>query len=96
MKIMYECEHCHTQFADREVCELHEFAHLNGINRIRYWIMNILHRRPCKYCSNVYYVYGCEENCKYPDCHYSNGYRDFKPSENIYEKLKEEGMPNDI
>lgn len=90
MKIMYECEHCRTQFADREVCELHECAHLNGINRIKYWIMNILHQRPCKYCSNVYYVYGCEENCPYTQCTYSNMYKDFNPNDEILTMLRKE------
>lgn len=87
MKFIYECEYCKKQFTDRDACVVHECGHLHGVEAIKYYITNILHKCPCKYCNHVYYVYGCEEDCRYPYCTYSNNYENFTPGQAVWEDL---------
>lgn len=78
MRIKYECSYCGQQFNSKLLCYGHEIdKHLEGVDKIKYCIINVLDEDPCQYCKNVYYVYGCEPNCSYKHCAYSNNYKDF-------------------
>lgn len=78
MKIIYECEYCHKQFDNKAMCETHEMLHLHDIDRLKYYVIHVLNDRPCSYCANAYYAYGCERGCAYPYCNEKNNYRCFK------------------
>lgn len=82
MKIIYECEHCHRQFNSEIDCILHEGSHLDGIERIKFYIIYGLKHNPCDHCNNAYYVYTCEFNCAHKDCNRMNNYKDFVLKEN--------------
>lgn len=78
MKVKYECSYCHKQFQDRQQCYEHEMdEHLQGADKIKYCIINVLDENPCRYCKNLYYIYGSEPNCSHNHCAYNNNYKDF-------------------
>ena len=78
MKTLYECEYCGKQFTDKNTCLRHEESHLDDMDKFKYHILCVNKESLCKYCKNVYYVYGVEENCEYKDCCSENCYKDFK------------------
>lgn len=78
MRIKYECSYCEQQFNTEQQCYDHEMdEHFEGVDKIKYCIVNILNEDLCQYCKNVYYVYGCEPNCSHKHCVSSNNYKDF-------------------
>lgn len=79
MKIKFECDYCQKQFEDKYECHDHELSeHINDADKIKYCIINILNEDICSYCSELYYVYGCEPDCSHKDCKRDNNYKDFK------------------
>lgn len=78
MKILYKCEYCNKQFDNQHQCAMHELSHLDEDASVRYYIQNIMRDSLCKYCTSVYYVYGCELNCDYRTCGPENNYENFK------------------
>lgn len=78
MKIKYECEYCHEQFATKDECLKHEILHLHDVDRFKYYVKNVLNQDICSYCANAYYVYNCERNCAYHNCNRENNHRYFK------------------
>jgi len=77
MKVIYECETCHQQFANKDNCLLCEYSHLDNYDNYKYYLMNIAKDDICKFCANSYYVYGCELNCSHKNCNRANNYKDF-------------------
>ena len=77
MKIWYECEKCHKQFACEKQCRVHEALHLDDVERAKYLIQHFLHEDICTHCAHVFYVYGVEPDCMFGDCGPSNNYKDF-------------------
>ena len=79
MKIIYQCEFCNKQFDNANICKYHEMLHLSTIDKFKYYICNIEGQDLCKYCNHIYYVYGCEPDCKFKDCTAQNNYQNFNP-----------------
>ena len=46
----------------------------------------------CDYCDHSFYVYGCEQDCSYEDCRFSNNYKDFIPVEPFHNKRNNGGI----
>lgn len=82
MKIIYECETCHQQFATQDDCIHCEYSHLDNYDNYKYYLMNAKGDNICKFCNNAYYVYGCELDCSYTNCNRTNNYKDFIIKEN--------------
>lgn len=82
MRIKYECEFCGELFESSRRCRVHEASHFSGVEKIKYELIHCNEECICDYCANCYYVYGCERDCKFKDCNYSNGFKDFKLKEN--------------
>ena len=78
MTIKYCCDYCYEQFDNKNKCMRHEESHLDDMDKFKYHILYVNKESLCKYCKNVYYVYGVEENCQYKDCGPMNCYKDFK------------------
>lgn len=73
----YFCSYCAKEFINRDNCKYHEMVKHGAYNEIAAAHL-IRGRNPCDFCSNAYYVYGCEFNCKHEmDCQYKNGYKHF-------------------
>ena len=72
--VYYECTCCDTAY-EREIdalmCEERHLLDGKDDNYSRYDLLriyNLIESRgadPCDYCKHVYYVYGCEQECKY-------------------------------
>lgn len=82
MKIKYECEYCRKQFDTKVECQKHEILHLHDVDKLKYYVTNVLNDDLCSYCANSYYVYGCERSCAYHNCNHKNNYRYFE-KENV-------------
>lgn len=85
MTTKYICDVCGKEFGSSWVCRSHEAQHFSGVERIKYeldWKQEEL----CDYCANSYYVYGCEQDCKFNDCNYDNNHKDFIPVKPIHNK----------
>ena len=85
MTTIYKCDTCGHEFDNSRECRICEVSHLSPVDRIKYLIM-LNGGSVCDYCANSYYVYGCERDCKYKDCRFSNGYKDFVPTEPLHNK----------
>ena len=97
MKIRYECEKCKRQFDDKTTCALHETSHIeDDTERIKYFILRYTTEDICKYCSHVYYVYGCEPSCGVTDCCEANNYKCFIPLDILRPEKYEKFNPDDF
>lgn len=77
MKIKYCCDYCDEQFDSAATCRAHEILHLDGVEKLKYYIRHETFEDLCSYCTNGYYVYGCELNCNHHGCNSKNNYKDF-------------------
>ena len=93
MKIKYECNVCGQQFGSPTECEAHEHTH-SGLDYNLMIKTSLLIKQEdiCDYCDNSYYVYGCEQDCKYDDCGFKNNYKDFIPTEPFHNKRAHGGV----
>lgn len=93
MKIKYECNVCGQQFDSPTECEAHEHTH-SGLDYNLMIKTSLLIKQEdiCDYCDNSYYVYGCEQDCKYDDCGFKNNYKDFIPTEPFHNKRAHGGV----
>jgi len=83
MKTIYKCDICEREFGSSYLCQSHEASHFDGVERIKYEL-HIRGKEPCDYCANSYYVYGCEQDCEYPDCNCDNNHKDFVPNKKAH------------
>lgn len=84
MTTLYKCDTCGQEFADKDMCFIHELSHIKTKNeRIEHTIV-YYGKEPCDYCENSYYAYGCERDCgcKVP----CNNYDQFVPVEPLHNK----------
>ena len=99
--VYYECTCCNTAY-EREIdalmCEERHLLDGKDDNYSRYDLLriyNLIESRnadPCDYCKHAYYVYGCEQDCKFKDCSFRNNYKDFKPVEPFCNKRRNGGV----
>lgn len=82
MRIKYVCDICGREFGSSFACKFCESSHFYGEERIKYELIHIKEECICDHCSNCYYVYGCERNCKFKDCNLNNNFKYFKLKEN--------------
>lgn len=73
-QVTYECVFCNSTYTNYETAVSCENEHLkmfapNNFYPLDYIkIYNMIESRnadPCDYCKNVYYVYGCEQECSF-------------------------------
>lgn len=88
MKLIYECERCHRQFGDEHKCMVHELSHYSDEEAIKYYITKVVNKEICHYCDNVYFLYGCEANCRFKTCCSANNYKDFKVKDGAFNDFK--------
>lgn len=81
MTTIYKCDFCDETFRNSRECRKHESTHFNGAERLKYILMYSSETDICDYCKHAYYVYGCERDCTFKDCKFSNRYKDFVPME---------------
>ena len=74
-KVEGVCDKCGAEFRNPRECRVHEAGHFHGIDKIKYDLINNQEEDICDYCEKSYYVYGCEQDCEYKDCKYSNNYK---------------------
>ena len=86
MTTIYKCDICGKEFKSEFTCRHHESQHLDGIERVKYDLINAARVDICDYCKNSYYVYGCERDCEYKKCSYKNNYENFIPVEPLHNK----------
>jgi hypothetical protein len=91
MTTKYVCDVCGREFGSPWVCRSHEASHFTGIERVKYDLIHDPEEDLCDYCDNSYYVYGCEQDCKFKGCSYNNNYIYFKPVEPFCNKRKHGG-----
>ena len=85
MTTIYKCDTCGLEFKSPKECRMCEVSHMAPVDRIKCLIM-LSCGNVCDYCDHSYYVYGCEQDCEYKDCRYSNNYKDFIPTEPLHDK----------
>lgn len=62
----YFCEECGREFQSDIECQRHEaICHFNITEEKADAIVKYGLDKMCDHCENVYYVYGCEQDCKY-------------------------------
>ncbi len=88
MTTKYVCDVCGREFGSPWVCRSHEASHFSGIERVKYDLVHDPEEDLCDYCDHSYYVYGCEQDCKFKDCAYNNNYQHFKPVEPFCNKRR--------
>ena len=82
MRTKYECEFCGELFESSLRCRIHESSHFSGVEeQIKYNLIHSHEEYICDYCDNCYYVYWCEQDCKFKDCNFKNKFKDFKLKE---------------
>lgn len=81
MKTIYKCDVCGREFGSSWVCRSHEASHFSGVERMKYDLIHDQEEDICDYCDHSYYVYGCEQDCKFKDCCFKNDYKHFRPVE---------------
>lgn len=86
MTTFYKCDFCNKTFRNSRECRIHESTHFSGAERIKYIILHDNEADICDYCSNSYYVYGCERDCSFNNCSPTNKYKDFVPTEPLRDK----------
>ena len=91
MKVIYKCDVCGREFGSAWVCQSHEASHFDGVDKIKYELHS-QSKEPCDYCKNSYYVYGCERECGFNDCNYSNNHKDFVPVQPLHNKRESGGV----
>ena len=73
-RVTYECAFCNSTYTNYETAVSCENEHLkmfapNDFYPLDYIkIYNMIESRgadPCDYCKHVYYVYGCEQECRF-------------------------------
>lgn len=92
MTTIYKCDKCGAEFRNSRECRQHESSHYEGAGKIKYDLMYSAEEHICDYCDHSYYVYGCEQDCEYKDCKYSNNYKDFVPVEPLHDKRQNGGV----
>ena len=92
MKIKYECEFCGTLYDSSRECMDHEREHLSDKDKIVYDIHVLIREDVCDYCTESYYVYGCEKDCKHKDCSPINYFKYFNPVEPLHNKRSNGGV----
>lgn len=88
MTTIYKCDKCGAEFRNPRECRVHETGHFHGIDKIKYDLIHNQEEDICDYCEKSYYVYGCEQDCEYKDCKYSNNYKDFAPTKPLHNKRR--------
>lgn len=79
MLTKYVCEWCGKIYNTKGECAECEKTHLSNVDALKYDI-TLRGESVCTYCKHVYYVYGCEADCKYSGkCSYHNWYKKFEP-----------------
>lgn len=91
MKTIYKCDVCGREFGSAFLCRSHEASHFDGVEKIKYDLYSES-KELCDYCDNSYYVYGCEQDCKYHNCNYDNNHKDFVPVEPFHNKRAHGGV----
>ena len=91
MTTKYICDICKKEFYSYTMCRHHETSHFDGVERLKYELQS-QNEEVCDYCANSYYVYGCEQDCKYNDCCYDNNHKDFAPVEPLHNKRMNGGI----
>lgn len=77
MYTKYFCSYCNKELPSERDCRYHEMVVHDGYNSVVATQL-VDGKNPCDFCSNAYYVYGCEFDCQYKmDCQYRNGYKHF-------------------
>lgn len=92
MKTNYVCEVCGKSFVNSIECRWHESNHYHGVEKIKYELIHAQEENICDYCKNSYYVYGCEQDCKYSKCSHSNNFKNFIPAEPFHNKRAHGGI----
>lgn len=73
-RVTYECAFCNSTYTNYEAAISCENEHLKMLAPNNFYpldhikIYNMIESRsaePCDYCKHAYYVYGCEQECKY-------------------------------
>lgn len=73
-QVTYECVFCNSTYTNYETAVSCENEHLKMFAPNNFYpldhikIYNMIESRnaePCDYCKRAYYVYGCEQECKY-------------------------------
>lgn len=92
MTNVYRCDICGEEFLSSYECRVHEVSHLDGVEAIKYELIHSQEEIICDYCEHSYYVYGCEQDCKYRNCRSNNNYKDFVPVEPLHNKRANGGV----
>lgn len=87
MTTKYICDVCGREFDTSSKCIKHEEEHCypTSLEIIR-TLREMCKPKICDYCDHSYYVYGCEQDCKFHDCSYYNNHKNFKPVEPFHNK----------
>lgn len=81
MYVKYYCSYCDKEFQDKLACLVHEKVEHIGYSKDVAEIISCGYQ-PCDYCANVYYVYGCEQDCQHQnECLAKHKWAKFKYSE---------------
>ena len=59
MTTLYKCDFCDKTFYNSKECRNHESDHFDGVEKLKYTLLNNHEIDICDYCDNSYYVYGC-------------------------------------
>lgn len=86
MTIFYRCDTCGQEFTDKNACFKHECLHIKSESEKIKKELIFYGKEPCDYCRWSYYVYGCEQDCKYKDCNCDNHHKRFVPVEPLHDK----------
>ncbi len=93
MTTLYKCDFCDKTFYNSKECRNHESDHFDGVEKLKYTLLNNHEIDICDYCDNSYYVYGCELDCKFrTECNHRNNYKKFVPVNSIHNKRKNGGI----
>lgn len=77
MYTKYFCSYCNKELPSERDCRYHEMVVHGGYNSVAAAQL-VDGKNPCDFCSNAYYVYGCEFDCGYKlICTRCNGYAHF-------------------